>query len=192
MKWSAQFEWDGLTGDVDVESVPNDDPAVYATISKDVVGFPVCTAWVRYPRRGYHSMFGWVQLVRSTDNDSHGKAFEADPFVLFGDARSPYCWYGTEPTLFDAPSRLDRSPLGWLAYSFLATTPIGEVIAGRPRRVVPLLGFAWGFDVYGDGSTALRNIESLAGREWATVLPVLRAEYPSPLWTFADRFDAAP
>ena len=144
MQWNAQFQWDGLTGDVQVECVPNDDPAAYATVADDVVGFPVCTAWVRYPRRGYHSMFGWVQLVRSTDNDSHGRVFEVDPFMLFGDARSPYCWYGTEPTLFDAPSRFDRSPLGWLAYSFLATTPIEELMAGRPRRVVPLSGFALG------------------------------------------------
>ena len=72
MQWSAQFQWDGLTGDVQVECVPNVDPAAYATVADDVVGFPVCTAWVRYPRRGYHSMFGWVQLVRSTDNESQG------------------------------------------------------------------------------------------------------------------------
>lgn len=192
MQWSAQFAWDGLIGDVQVECVPNDDPAAYATVGDDVIGFPVCTAWVRYPRRGYNAMFGWVQLVRSTDNHSQGKEFEADPFMLFGDAHSPYCWYGTEPTLFDAPSRVDRSPLGWLAYSFLATTPIEEVMAGRPRRVVPVSGFAWGFDVHDNGSAELREVEPLAARDWATVLPVLRAEYPEPLWTFADNFDAAP
>ncbi len=49
-------------------------------------------------------MFGWVQMVRSTDDESVGGRFEMDPFGLFGDVRSPYCWYGTEPTLFDAPS----------------------------------------------------------------------------------------
>ena len=191
MKWSARFEWDGVAGDLHVECVPNDDPAAYATVADDVVGFPVCTAHVRYPRRGYHSLFGWVQLVRSTDNGSNGKEFEVDPFMLSGDAHSPYCWYGTEPTLFDAPSRFDRSPLGWLAYSFLATTPIAEVMAGQPRRVVPLVGFAWGFDVHDDGSAVLRTIDSLNAGNWANVLPVLRAEYPAPLWTFADQFDAA-
>lgn len=31
-------------------------------------------------------LFGWVQLVRSTDNESGGGEFEVDPFALFGDA----------------------------------------------------------------------------------------------------------
>jgi hypothetical protein len=54
-------------------------------------------------------MFGWVQLVRSTDNASQGEEFEIDPFALFDDVRTPYCWYGTEPTLFDSPCRVDRA-----------------------------------------------------------------------------------
>src|SRR5450432_801672 len=100
MEWSAQFDWRGLTGDVVVECIANDDPEGYETWSSAAYGFPVCTATVRYPRRGYGAMFGWVQLVRSTDNSSLGEEFEPDPFALFGDAQSPYCWYGTEPTLF--------------------------------------------------------------------------------------------
>ena len=42
-------------------------------------------------------MLGWVQVVRSTDNESGGDRFELDPFGLFGDAPSPYCWYGQRP-----------------------------------------------------------------------------------------------
>ena len=135
-------------------------------------------------------MFGWVQLVRSTDNESAGERFEVDPFALFGDARSPYCWYGTEPTLFDAPSRLARAPMEWLAYSFLPTTPIDEVLNGNPRRVVPLLGFQWGFAIRPESvaSVELQPIAPVTSIEWAAVLPVLRAEYPSPLWTFAASF----
>ena len=192
MEWSARFAWDGLSGDLHVECIPNADPMAHGSSEVELVGFPVCTARVRYPRRGYHSMFGWVQLVRSSDNASHGKEFEPDPFALFGDARSPYCWYGTEPTLFDAPSRLDRSPLEWLAYSFLATTPVDEVMRGQPRRVLPLSGFAWGFDVHDDGSVELRSIDTLTQENWATVLPSLRSEYPAPLWTFADSLDSTP
>jgi len=186
LEWSADFVWDGLTGVVHAECVPNDDPLGYGTVAPDAHGFPVCTASVRYPRRGYTSMFGWVQLVRATDYASQGKHFDVDPFVLFGDARSPYCWYGTEPTLFDAPSRLNRSPLEWACQSYLATTPIDEVMIGQPRRVVPLAGFGWGFDVLDDGSVVLHDMTALATDDWQRVVPVLRAEYPSPLWTFAD------
>jgi hypothetical protein len=143
---------------------------------------------VRYPRRGYNAMFGWVQLVRSTDNRSGGQHFELDPFALFGDVRSPYCWYGTEPTLFDAPSRPDRVPIEWVAYSFLATTPIDEVLRGSPRRVVPLLGFEWGFDIRPEDPRVVevRSVSSIGSKEWAAQLPLLRTEFPNPLWTFAD------
>jgi hypothetical protein len=33
-------------------------------------GFPVCTATIDYPGRGYRRFFGWVQRVRSTDTHS--------------------------------------------------------------------------------------------------------------------------
>jgi hypothetical protein len=186
MLWSTRFEWDGLTGNVEVECIPNDDPTGYGTFAADAYGFPVCTATVKYPRRGYGAMFGWVQLVRSTDNASRGEEFEPDPFALFGDAHSPYCWYGTEPTLFDAPSRVDRTPIEWLSHSFLATTPLDEMLAGNPRRVVPITGFSWGFDLLDDDSVALREVALLTATDWEGVVPVLRAEYPSPFWTFAD------
>jgi hypothetical protein len=186
--WTGTFEWRGLSGGVDVECIANDDPDGYGTVASDAFGFPVCTATVRYPRRGYNAMFGWVQLVRSTDNQSAGQHFEMDPFALFGDVRSPYCWYGTEPTLFDAPSRHDRAPIEWVAYSFLATTPIDEIMQGNLRRVVPLLGFEWGFEIRPEiaPSIELRRVTSIGSNEWAAQLPVLRVEYPSPLWTFAD------
>ena len=103
VEWTGSFDWRGATGTVQVECIPNDDPDEYGTPVSAAVGFPVCTATVRYPRRGYNAMFGWVQLVRSTDNASAGERFEMDPFGLFADAPSPYCWFGTEPTLFDAP-----------------------------------------------------------------------------------------
>jgi hypothetical protein len=128
-------------------------------------------------------MFGWVQLVRSTDNDSGGEQFETDPFALFGDAPSPYCWYGIEPTLFDAPSRPEKPPTEWVAHSFLATTSIAEVLEGSPRRVVPVLGFTWGFDSR-RGSIELRDIARLAAADWDAHLPVLRASHP--LWRFTE------
>ena len=120
------FSWRGDVGTVHVEYVPNSDPEFYGCWWPVAEGFPVCTATVDYPTLGYRSMFGWVQVVRSTDNESGGSRFELDPFGLFGDAPSPYCWYGQRPTLFDAPSRSVRQPLEWVAHSFLATTPPGR------------------------------------------------------------------
>jgi hypothetical protein len=175
MQWSDEFLWDGLVGRVDVECVPNDDPHAYGSWWPNAFGYPVCTARVAYPGHGYRAMLGWVQLVRSTDNDS---------FALFGDAPSPYCWYGIEPTLFDAPSRPESAPSEWVAHSFLATTPMIEVIQGNPRRVLPLLGFDWGFDAHG-GILELRNVTRLRAADWDAHLPLLRASYPR--WTFTER-----
>ena len=188
MQWSAPFTWERLIGTVRVECVPNEDPeSLGCPFPGTARGFPVCTASVEYPRVGYRALFGWVQLVCSTDNESGGEEFEVDPFSLFGDSGSPYCWYGPEPKLFDAPSRPEATPMEWLAHSFLATTPL-DALLEKPREVVPLLGFSWGFD-RGERDIALREIHRLAPADWTADLPVLRAAYPAPRWTFAD--DAA-
>lgn len=183
MLWNGEFVWDGVVGRVDVECVPNDDPRAYGCWWPGAFSYPVCTARVAYPGRGYGAMLGWVQLVRSTDNDSGGEQFEPDPFALFDEASSPYCWFGIEPTLFDAPSRPAAAPAEWVAHSFLATTPMKEVIEGNGRRVLPLLGFSWGFDARG-GTIELRDITRLVASDWDVHLSVLRATYP--LWTFTE------
>jgi hypothetical protein len=139
----AEFSWSDVSGEIHVECAANLDPNFWGVWHGTAEGFPVCTATVDYPLRGYRSMLGWVQLVCSTDNESGGANFEMDPFSLFGDAPSPYCWYGQRPILFDAPSRPLRQPLDWTAHSFLATTPLDEVADLKPRRVVPIIGFSW-------------------------------------------------
>jgi hypothetical protein len=149
----ASFLWRGDHGLVHVDCIPNTDPEVWGCMSSVATGFPVCTATVAFPSNGYRSMFGWVQLVCSTDNESRGERFDLDPFALFGDAPSPYCWYGQQPILFDAPSREVRQPLEWVAHSFLATTPLDEVAQWLPRRVVPVIGFSWGFTDEGSNVT---------------------------------------
>jgi hypothetical protein len=63
---------------VHVECVPNTDPEFYGCWLPVAKGFPVCTATVDYPALGYRSLFGWVQVVRSTDNESGGLRFELD------------------------------------------------------------------------------------------------------------------
>src|SRR5262245_20510557 len=106
--------------------------------------FPIGKATVDYPDRGYDSVMGWVQLVRSDDNVSGGKRFEMDPLSFLGALPHPFCWLGINPTLFDAPSRSSRRNLDWEAHSFLCV-PEGD--AGSGMDCHALLGFAWGFTI---------------------------------------------
>ncbi|EST30517.1 hypothetical protein N566_21170 [Streptomycetaceae bacterium MP113-05] len=171
------FTHDGRSGTVTVSLEQHDDPA---TVGKgpEAYGFPACTATVEHPARGYRAMFGWVQLVRSTDNTTGGAGFDLDPFCLFEDAPSPYAFFGNEPTLFDAPSRDTRAPLTWLAHSFLAWTPMDEEV----RRVLPLAAFSWGFGIDPNGHILLQPPQALAPSDWNGHLHLLRASHPA--WTF--------
>jgi hypothetical protein len=179
----CEFLWRANRGSLHVGCMPNSDPGFWGCWSSVAEGFPVCTATIEYPRHGYRSMFGWVQVVRSTDNESGGERFELDPFALFGDAPTPYCWYGQRPVLFDAPSRSGRQPLDWIAHSFLATTPLDEVAQLGPRRVVPVVGFSWGFTDDGSNVT-LHDLAVLSPGEWSAHLDLLRGTYPR--WLFAN------
>jgi hypothetical protein len=66
----------------------------------------------------------------------------------------------------------------WLAHSFLAVTPLHD----RLRRVVPLLGFSWGFDIADQGRITLRPVARLSAGDWNAHLPYLRKSYPG--WEF--------
>jgi hypothetical protein len=142
-----------------------------------------CRATVEYSGRGYLQLFGWIQLVRSTDNAFQGMQIEMDPFdpfKVYERAPIPYCWYGILPTLFDAPSRDERVRLDWLAHSFLAVSPL----RGDRRVVTPLLGFSWGFHVADDGNVTLEPVASLSAADWESHIPYLRASYPE--WSFME------
>jgi hypothetical protein len=109
------FTCRGIHGTVEVVVERNDDPAAIGCEllvpgfgSEFYTGFPTCTATVRYDAQGYAAAFGWIQLVRSTDNQSEGKSFEPDPLALFSELSTPFSWFGVKPTLFDAPFRFRR------------------------------------------------------------------------------------
>ena len=158
------------------------DPALWGAWegAKDLAN---CRATIEFDGRGYLQRFGWVQLVRSTDNAFGGEKFEMDPFdpfSLYERAPTPYCWYGTLPTLFDAPSRDERVQLDWIAHSFLAVSPA----RGDRRVVTPLLGFSWGFHIADDGSVALEDVVALTTVDWEAHLPYLRDTYPD--WQFTE------
>jgi hypothetical protein len=161
---------------------------VETTLAPPVLGAPEsalglanCKATIEYTARGYLGLLGWVQLVCSTDNSFHGRQFEMDPFdpfQLYEQALSPYCWYGITPTLFDAPSRDERAELDWIAHSFLAVSPFGD----NSRIVTPLLGFSWGFHVTDDTRIELKPVTALTAADWEAHLPYLRTCYQQ--WQF--------
>jgi hypothetical protein len=156
------------------------DPAMVGA-HEGAIDLANCTATIEFAGRGYLQRFGWIQLVRSTDNAFQGEKFEMDPFDPFGlyeRAPTPYCWYGTLPTLFDAPSRDERVHLDWTAHSFLAVSPA----CGNRRAVTPLLGFSWGFHITDNAQVRLDPIASLTAADWESHLPYLRECYPE--WTF--------
>jgi hypothetical protein len=84
----VHFEWEGSSGEVIIDCVPNGDPVALGC-PPESADYPACTASVRFPPVGYRGLLGWVQLVRSTDNASEGERFEMDPLLLFFDAPSP-------------------------------------------------------------------------------------------------------
>jgi hypothetical protein len=152
-------------------------------VGDSALGLANCKATIEFSAGGYLGLLGWVQLVRSTDNISHGRQFEIDPFDPFGlyeRAPLPYCWYGITPTLFDAPSRDERVELDWVAHSILATSPFG----GNTRIVTPLLGFSWGFHITNEKNIELKPITVLTAGDWKTHLPYLHDCYQD--WGFTE------
>lgn len=182
MQLEIPFTHQGYQGRVLVTVTTTTEPEVLGARDGSL-GLANCTATIKFPGYGYVQLFGWVQLVHSTDNIFQGRQFEMDPFdpfELYERAPSPYCWYGIAPTLFDAPSRDERARLDWVAHSFLAVSPLRE----NRRIVTALLGFAWGFHIADDGKVALEPVTQLTAGDWMLHLPYLRDCYPD--WQFTE------
>jgi hypothetical protein len=169
-----EFTLRALPGAVDVTLEPNEDPAALGCRPSGR-GFPVCTATVSYPGRGYAAALGWTQLVRSTDGASGGAEFELDPYEPLGRLPHPFCWFGFAPTLFDAPSRRSRAPIEWTAHSFLC-------FIGRTHEARAIVGFSWGFSIRNE-QISIDAPEALPAGAWDMHVPLLREEHPT--WEFA-------
>jgi hypothetical protein len=109
-----------------------------------------------------------------------------DPARFFEDSPAPYAFYGFAPALFDAPSRDEREPMSWLAHSFLAVTPRN---VGARKLVVPLVGFAWGFDVNEALEISIVPPERLKASDWVGHIPYLSETYPTWEFPVPDRFE---
>ncbi|RYC10452.1 hypothetical protein [Nocardioides zhouii] len=171
------FVLNGVSGVVRVDHRRNSDPASVGC-QPDTVDYPICTATIERPFRGYDSLMGWVQLVRSDDNVSGGERFEMDPLAFLGDQSHPYCWLGLNPTLFDAPSRPGRIDMDWMAHSFLCVPD--DVGSGLEAR--PMLGFSWGFVARGGEITLVPPVQ-LGDADWDQHLDTLRGKHPG--WHFS-------
>jgi hypothetical protein len=125
------FRLHDASGSIEVVVEPNKNPESLAKppFAKD---FPVCAATVTYAGEGYKAAMGWVQLVRSTDGGSGGRAFELDQFEPLGPSAHPFCFFGFAPVLFDAPARPSREDLDWSAETFLCLSQWRPI---RVRRV---------------------------------------------------------
>ena len=174
------FSLHGVEGRVLVDYRRNVDPAVVGCLP-ETRDFPVCTALVEYPMRGYEALMGWVQLVRSDDNLSGGKEFEIDPLAFLGDLPHPFCWLGICPTLFDVPSRSPRRLMQWTARSYLCVPDdIGDGLG-----VYAMLGFGWGFRIEG-ADVVLEPPWPLEAAAWNEHLPSLSERFPA--WRFPSGF----
>ena len=190
MQMEIPFTYQGSQGRVIVLQERTLEPAILGA-RQPAIGLANCKATVEFPAGGYLGLLGWIQLVCSTDNSSRGRQFEMDPFDPFDldkQAPSPYCWYGINPTLFDAPSREKRVDLDWLAHSFLAASPLrGQRHLTSPLRedrriVTPLLGFSWGFHIFDEKNIELKPITVLTTADWKSHLPYFRKSYKK--WQF--------
>jgi hypothetical protein len=174
---SLEFEARDTHGTVEVSLWVNRDPSVVGSGS-EAEGFPACQATVATDLQGYASLFGWVQLVGTESPDDPTRRFEVDPLEISADLNWPFGFFGLLPTMFDAPSRRNRTQtLDWLAHTFLCVSPHSPM----DRVVRPVVGFRWGFRMH-DGQTDIVAPNSLALFTWNGHLTVLEAAYPG--WRF--------
>src|SRR5581483_6762932 len=175
------FRLRGISGYVDVSIAENTDPDAIGyslllgqSMPEFVRRFPVCRARVVYPAEGYAAVFGWTQMVRSTDQ---GGEFEMDPIALYAHIPTPFAWFGVKPEAFDAPSRKSLYDMVWEAHCFLCISSDAVLTP----RVQAVCGFSWGFKV--DAShVEFAPPAALAPDDWDSHLGLLRATYPD--WTF--------
>lgn len=173
------FRLHDYRGSIDIEVDTTQDPEELGA-PPSAQGLAHCQATIAYPVRGYGALLGWIQMVRSTDNQSRGRHFEMDPLTFVGEVPHPFGFFGVNPTLFDAPSRPTRDDLDWLAHSFLC-----HIADYDTRTVHALTGFSWGFTIV-RGAASVIPPHGLQPAGWDQHLDLLRAEHPA--WRFAVGF----
>jgi len=111
------------------------------------------------------------------------------------DLGTPFCYWGYNPTAFDAPCILleeeGLEEVVWRAQSFLCV--MEDACLSKRVKVLKDTAFGWGFDIQSVQTTSggverkieLAPVEPLdLEKEWTARLALLRKEYPA--WTFAN------
>lgn len=148
-------------------------------------GFPVCEATVEaFGTRGYGSMYGWIQMVRSGESsDIDSVPWEMDPIPFLAGLNTPFCWFGPEPKLYDAPVRTGVQRLDWTCHSYL--TYIEDALLSKV--VKPILGFEWGF-VIEHGKPSVKVLRQVPLGTWNEHLALLESSFAG--WKFHGYEDA--
>lgn len=185
LRLEIPFVFRAESGSIVVMVAENDDPERigYGLIGgqaavKAARGFPVCRAIIQYPAEGWDAVFGWTQLVRSSDAS---KEFEMDQLPIYANVATPFAWYGVKPQMFDAPSRGTRYEIEWEAHCFLCAA----VDAVLTPQIAAIAGFRWGF-VATESDMAFTTPQALDSVGWNQHLPFLRKSYPA--WSFEEDF----
>jgi hypothetical protein len=177
------YRWNGTEGRVLVEVGVNDDPAALGC-GDYARGFPYCTAKIEHPALGYGDMLGWVQLVELSSREG---GFKIDELELLTEVTHPFAYFGTAPTLFDAPHTDELNDWDFTAHSFLCGLG-GELVEFR-REVRAVLGFGWGFSKRGP-QIEIFGPRVLSPADWDDHREYLQQAYPK--WSFAAGFRRHP
>ncbi len=182
------FRLRGFPGEVVVYYTVNESPALWGFdllhLPFDVnetIGFPVFLATTRYDGSGYRAVMGWSQVLTITPHDGTKPLFAIDHAPADGDKRSPAA-FSYLPSLFDAPGpNPPRNNERWEAESYLLVCPD----VARSRRVMPILGVRWGYDLV-QRSLSILPLTPLDETDWRRVVPLYRSECPA--WDIAEAF----
>lgn len=176
---SIPFTARGVDGVVEVSVETGVEPSVIGC-PETQRHFPACEARIASAARGYAAVMGWVQLVDMRSPAGVDVAnWVTDPLQVYEGLNTPFGFHGVLPTLFDAPSRSDRSrSLDWRAESFLCIAPSSPMV----REAQPVAAFSWGFLMEGGGVVA-EPPRPLPLTAWEAHLPLLTSSYPG--WEFS-------
>lgn len=140
-------------------------------------GFPVCEAAVSYQGQGYHSVFGWIQVINMDIKDTNDQSSFVDIGALFKETDMPFFSFGNAPTFFDAPCSTDVANMNWTAQAFLVA--VDGVVGTKTIKYVA--GFKWGYKI-ADGEPQVNPVNAVTVQDWNTKVEFLNTEYPN--WNF--------